>query len=39
MNTLSIVTMILILTVVWGGLAVCLVIALRRESGKNRKPR
>lgn len=38
MSTLSIVTMILILTVVWGGLAACVATALRRESGKSRKP-
>lgn len=35
MNPLSLLTMIVILTVVWGGLALCLVTALRRERGKD----
>jgi len=35
----AILTMILILSVVWGGFAVCLVTALRREARKDRETR
>lgn len=37
MSPLAILTMILILSVVWGGFAVCLATALRREAGKDRE--
>ncbi len=36
MTPLAAITMILVLSVVWGGLTLCVVTALRREAGKNR---
>ncbi len=39
MSALTLVTMILVLTVVWGGLITCVATALRREAKKSRKPR
>ncbi len=34
MSTASLLTMIVILSVVWGGFLFCLVLALRKEGGK-----
>ncbi len=34
MSTLSLVTMIVILSIVWGGFLFCLVLALRKEGKK-----
>ncbi len=34
MSSLSILMMILVLTVVWGGFLVCLVVAIRKEGQK-----
>ncbi len=39
MNTLALATMIVVLTVVWGGLIACVATALRREAKKSNKPR
>ena len=39
MNWLTIITMILVLSVVWGGFLFCLTTALRREKEKSRDSR
>ncbi len=39
MTPLAVATMILVLSVVWGGLALCIVTALRREARKDRESR
>ncbi|HSR67080.1 MAG TPA: MetS family NSS transporter small subunit [Acidobacteriota bacterium] len=36
MNSLSLLTMIVILSVVWGGFIFCLTLALRKERRKDR---